>query len=191
MTRLTNDIRNSIRQAAIESTFSPLRKEHAAAEGVLAVEAYNSVFSEVVRQAIACVPAHWFRNDPCLNFNVNGMRIKLSTDDGGLPVPYESGSGRGYHCHSETGTIMAGDLADRIKLHAIAGEELRNREKSASRNMDNLLASISSIAKLKAAWPEGSPFYARFLSATPPNLPAIRFTEVNALLGIPSREAAE
>lgn len=184
MTRLTNDMRSIICKAALEATLAERRSDLAAQEASLAREAYDATFSADLQRLIAKVPGNWFRNDPCLNFNVGGLRIRLRTGGNGLPVPYQSGSTRGYGCHNEIGVIQPGDLCDRIQAHAKAKEAFREKTEVASRDLGALLGSISSVGQLQKVWPEGQPFYARFLDSKAPSLPAIRFAEVNATLGL-------
>ncbi|OYW51807.1 MAG: hypothetical protein B7Z29_21190 [Hyphomicrobium sp. 12-62-95] len=189
MTRLTNDIRGAIHKAAVTAAFAEREAAMKAAEAALAVEAYEATFSEDVLALVAKVPANWFRKDRCLNFNVGGLRIRLNTSDYGLPVPYQSAGGRGYGCHEEIGTVMPGDLCDRIQAHAKAKEALRDQYKRAEKDLEMLLLSISTVNKLKEVWPEGEPFYSRFLDTRAPSLPAIRFAEVNKVLGLEPKSA--
>lgn len=184
MTRMTNDLRHIIRKAAVEASFSERNAELARDEAELAVAAYQEVFPPSVLDAVAKVPAEWVRRDTCLNFNVGGLRIRLETGGAGLPVPYATAGSRGYHCHDEIGVIAAGDLCEKIKAHAVAKEAVRDQMKRAHRDLESLLSSISTVNKLKDVWPEGEPFYARFLDAKAPPLPAILFAEVNAILGL-------
>ena len=181
---MTNDLRTIIRKAAVEASFASAQGEMAEAEASLAREAYEATFPAEVQALVAAVPENWFRKDPCLNFNVGGLRIRLETGGEGLPVPYQSAAGGGYHCHAEIGVIERGDLCDRIQSHAKAKDDLRDKIQRAGRNLDALLSSISTVNKLKEFWPEGEPFYGRFLGAKAPSLPAIRFAEVNAVLGL-------
>lgn len=191
MTRLTNDMRSMIAKSAVKAAFAERDAAFAAAEADLAREAYEATFPAEVRALVAEVPGNWFRKDPCLNFNVGGLRIQLQTEGAGYPVPYCSASGRGYGCHAEIGTIMPGDLCERIRSHAVDKEAASERKKQAKRDLDALLASISTVSKLKSVWPEGEPFYARFMDAAAPSLPAIQFAAVNEALGLPiSTEAA-
>lgn len=184
MTRLTSDLRAIIRDAAVKASFAERDAEIAKCEADLAKQAYEATFVPEIRALVAQVPGNWFRNDACLNFNVGGMRIQLKTGGNGYPVPYQSASGRGYGCHDEIGVIQAGDLCDRIQAHAKAKEDQRTKAKAAYRGLDALLASVSSVKKLKEIWPEGEQFYARFLDASAPSLPAVRFAEINQVLGL-------
>lgn len=190
MTRLTNDLRAIIRDTAVRASFAERNAELARIENALAKEAYEATFGPEIRALVAQVPGAWFRKDACLNFNVGGLRIGLEVSGEGYPVPYQTAGGHGYHCHEEIGVIPAGDLCDRIQAHAKAKEDQRDKSKAAYRGLDALLSSVSSVKKLKEVWPEGEPFYGRFLDEKAPSLPAIRFAEINQALGLASQVSA-
>ena len=183
--RLTNSTRDHIAQSAINASFEPREREMAAAEDALAREAYAAVFTSDEIKKTKALPANWLRHDPCLHFNVAGLRIELCTLEGHLPVPYRSKSGEyGYGCHRSQGSIEAGDLADRITAHAVAKDKLSEEKRSTRRKLDAMLSSITTVKKLEEAWPEGKPFYERFAQKAAPLPPAIRVDDINAALGL-------
>ena len=189
--RLTNATRDHIASAAIAAAFNPRRAELDQAEDALAREAYAAVFSADEIKKAKAMPKNWLRHDPCLNFNVAGLRIELCTTADHLPVPYQNKNGdHGYSCHHSQGVIEAGELADRITAHATAKENLRDEKRQTRRKLDAMLASISTIKKLEEAWPEGKPFYERFAEKAAPLPPAIRVSDINAALGLPAHIAA-
>lgn len=184
-TRLTNYTREAIAEAALKAAFEPKKQALLTAEDALAREAYAAVFTPDEVKKAKALPANWLRRDPCLHFNVNGLRIELCTIEQHLPVPYQSKSGeRGYGCHRQQGSISAGDLADRITAHAMAKEKLRDEKRDASNKLSAMLSSISTMNKLKETWPEGEQFYAQFMQVAAPLPPAIRVDEINSALGL-------
>lgn len=183
--RLTNDVRDGIAYTAITQSFAARVAAFDAAEDALAREAYNSLFPAAEQKLVAKVPENWFRLDACLRFNVGGQRIDISVSGEGLPVPYKQRgtTGGGYHCN-QLGVIPLGDLCDRIQEHAAAKERFKEERRAAERAVKAMLNSVTTISKLKKVWPEGAPFYAQIEGATVVSLPAIRATEVNAMLGL-------
>lgn len=181
MSRLTNYTREAISSAAIKAAFTPRENDFSADEDALAREAYAAVYpADEVKKAMS-LPENWLRRDPCLHFNVNGLRIKLCTTDNHLPVPYRAKSG-------EQGSIPEGDLAERITAHAMAKEALRDEKRSARIKLDAMLSSISTVKKLQEVWPEGAQFYAKFAEKPAALPPAIRVEDVNAALGLESAQ---
>ncbi|WP_277022203.1 Nmad5 family putative nucleotide modification protein [Paracoccus hibiscisoli] len=166
--RLTNMTREHIATQAVKNAFEPREAQLAKDEDALAREAYAAVFTaDEIKKAVA-LPKNWLRRDSCLNFNVAGLRIELCTLENHMPVPYRSKNGdSGYGCHRDQGSIMAGELADRITAHAVAKDALRQERRDTYRKLNSMLSSITTIKKLEEAWPEGKPFY-----------------EINAALGL-------
>lgn len=186
MTRMTNEIRDAIRVAAIKAAFDDRAKAMDKIEDLLCREAYAHCYTAEEIAQTAALPDYWLRRDSCLNFIASGMRIKLCTVGNHHVVPYASkrtGS-MGYHCHNDHGAIRNEALADRIVAHARAKEELRTARERATNNLAALLGRFPTVKKLAEAWPEGAPFYERYLDVKAPPPPAVRFDDVNAALGL-------
>jgi len=185
--RLTNFDRDEIRGKAITAAFAERMSALDAREHALAKEAYEFVIPAEEREAIAKVPAHWMRLDPCLGFNVAGASVKLQTGAGGYPVPYmpkgsQSGS---WRCHDRLGTIPAGDLADRIMSLLGDKESLKAERSKAQAALQAMLASINTTGKLGETWPEGKPFFEHLEKARDgAAVPSVRVEEINSLLGL-------
>ena len=186
MTRLTNDIREHIGRAAIKAAFDPRGEELAKAEDALCREAFAFCYTADEIKKAKALPDYWLRRDPCLRFVANGMRITLCTLADHHLIPYASKrTGRGgYDCHADHGAIADQDLADRIVAHARAKESLREERDNAERKLMSLINRFSTVKKLADAWPEGAPFYQRYLENPDALPPAVRFDDVNAALGI-------
>lgn len=184
--RLTNDYRKAIARAALTAAFEAREKAFEEAEDALAREAYAAAYPANVRTLAMTIPANWLRRDNCLRFTAHGMAFTLRTMRDHLPVPYRVGGSSGYGCHSSH-AALDGDLADRVRDHAVAKEHLRGEHESAERKLMAMLSSVQTFGKLKDIWPEGVAFYQRWLDApAPAGLPTIRVDEINAALGLVS-----
>jgi len=186
-TRMTNDHRRIIGQAAISAAFNPQAEAMAEVEDGLARQAYAAIYSVEERSQADAMPSYWLRQDECLRYNVGGFRITLRTMRDHLRVPYgEKGSRSGsYGCHTSHGTIEAGELCDKIVAHANAKEALKAKRGQTERKLFAMLGSMTSLKKLSEVWPEGLPFYQKFMTKNPAvMLPAIRTDEINAALGL-------
>lgn len=183
MTKLNNAIRKIIALRAIEAAFGPRKDVLLKTEDALAREAYTFLIPPTEIKAVAKVPENWFRRDRCLRFNVGGQTLLLNLLGEGLPTPYQNSNSSGYGCHV-LGVIPHGDLCDRIQAHAQALLRLTEERRQAHNQLSAMLGSITTLGKLKAAWPEGAEFYAEFDNKKSSNLPAIRFGEINKMLGI-------
>ncbi len=185
MTRLTKYEREAIAAKAVAHAFDPKKVAIETTEDALGREAYAVVIPASESAAAAKMPTNWFRLDKCLRFNVGGQSISLSLSGEGLPVPYQAkGEEYGsYHC-GRLGTILPGDLCDRIQAHAQAKEDYRNQRGAAYRSVFALVASVTTIKRLREIWPEGEAFFKGYDESAPSNLPAVRTDEVNAMLGL-------
>ncbi len=180
MTRLTKDMRDTIARAATSVAFKERKEAHRKAENALALELYNSLFDSAVQKAVAKVPNNWFRQDDCLRFNCNGYDLMFRAENP-LPVPYSA------YC-SRLGNVT-GELGDRAKDHATVAEKLGSDERDAYRKVKVMLDSVSTFAQLEKAWPEGRPFYEKYITSRKgSNLPAVQIAEINEMLGL--KEAA-
>lgn len=176
MSRLTVTTRERIAEAAVAFTFDPKKKVLDEIEAALAHEAHATVFSKAELDKAGKAPAGWIRRDTRLRFNVGGMTIDLNTSQAGLPVPYNS--------PMRVGSIEPGELCDRIQGHAKERDGLRIARKDAATKLTAMLASVTTVKKLREVWPEGEQFYAKYEAAPAPSVPAIRVEEINAILGL-------
>lgn len=186
MTRLTNSARESIALVAVAHSFDPKAEALAVTENDLAREAYASLIPDAERAIVEALPQGWVRRDECLRFNAAGYSVRLRTTGEALPVPYRPrGSDHGGYGCNEIGTIPHGDLADRIQAHAQAVEDMRVARRRAYNATLKMLSTVSTVKRLREAWPEGALFYSAYENDnTAVALPAVRVDEVNAMLGI-------
>lgn len=183
MTKLTKYTRECIARSAVAHAYDPKQEALALAEDALAREAHAAIFSESELKAVKKLPANWVRLDSCLRFNVGGLNIALCTQDDGLPVPYRIGDRRGYNCHT-LGVIEPGDLCDRIQSHVQQVEDIKAARRKSLYKLEALLNSAPTIKRIREIWPEGEPFYGKYVDRPAVQLPAIRVDELNAELGL-------
>lgn len=185
MSRLTNGVREAITASAVAHAFEPKLEALKTEADALAREAYALLFTEDEIAKVRAVPDHWFRLDECLRFNAGGYQVRLSLIGGGLPVPYRTRDSDygGYHC-GVLGSVPHGDLCDRLRAHADAEEAYKAERRKAYHSVTAMLSAVTTVKRLREAWPEGEQFYAPYEGETATTLPAVRVDEVNAALGL-------
>lgn len=173
--RLTNADRDRITARAIEASFSVRTKAMTAREDELVSRCYDFVHDKSVQKKVAALPEGWVGSDSCLRFNVNGAHIVLKSTQ-----PYRVPS-RSY-CGMQG--AVTGPLADEVLSFAADKEAYSAERTQARRSLRALLGSVSSLAALEARWPEGKPFFKRPDGISSDAVPAVRFDDVNAMLGL-------
>lgn len=182
---MTNHTRGTILSAAIAFAFDPKEKALAEAEDALAREAHASVFTKKIIDTAKSLPEVWILKIATMTFNVGGQKIELKASER-LPVPAKDKNDNiARYSGYITGTILPGDLCDRIQGHAQTKEKLKEEKATARRQLEAMLAKVTSVKKLAEAWPEGEPFYSQYLTKEAPQVPALRVDEINAMLGLP------
>lgn len=177
--KLTNWQRDRIITAAIASKFEKQEKDFVKREDTLARKAYNHLFDEPTRRKIKALGDKWFRHCSCLRFNVNGQQHYLNlADDKRLATPYDTGCG--------LLGVLDGKVGEEVTAFANEKEQARIDKRQAEAKLKSLLYSISTFKRLKELWPEGKDFYKGMDedATTKMGLPALRFDDVNQLLGI-------
>lgn len=175
MSKITNFTRECIVLSAIQVSFDPVKQKLNEEEDALMAEAYSFIYSATERRISASLPAGWLKVSKALTLNVDGRKIELK---GATPLPVRYDHGR------EHGSIPAGDLASRINAHAEKREDVKVAIGDARSKLSAMLSSISTMKKLQEVWPEGLPFYERFLNQQAILPPAVRVEDVNKSLGI-------
>lgn len=173
--RLTNDIRETIRNSATAAAFKKEESVLAKREHKLFVAAYSNLFTASTRKAAAAAPKGWIGEASELGFNCDGEVIRLK---GAEPVLVPTSHHWGKH-H----VLRDANLVAEVRAFAREKEELRTRRKNAGKALHGMLASVPTIKKLFEIWPEGEAFYKDIASAAP-SLPSIHVGEVNKLLNL-------
>jgi Nucleotide modification associated domain 5 len=176
--KLTNWQRDKIIAAAIASKFQKQEKDFIKREDALARKAYNHLFDEGLRRKIKSMPDKWFQKCGSMRFNVGGQQHYLQLSENKmLPTPYES--------HCALLGVLDGAIGDEVRAFANEKEQAKTDKRTAEAKLKSLLYSISTLKRLKELWPEGAEFYKGMdEDAVKGGLPALRFDDVNQLLGI-------
>ncbi|MGU3286501.1 Nmad5 family putative nucleotide modification protein [Methylobacterium mesophilicum] len=184
--RLTKDDRRSILRSALAPVFDKRAEDLDAQEDGLGRRCYDAVFPKPVREQAVAMPEAWLRRDSCLRFSVAGMQMVFRLKDDGVPVPGNHGS----YCY-RLGTVTDPKTVEAVRAWQSAKDDLASERSKAEAALKALLDSAYTVKALREAWPEGEAFY-RHLDNTPPKagLPAPLVSEINAMLGLPAREAA-
>lgn len=183
--RLTNQDRDNVVKAAVEASFADRQQALKVEEDRLARRCYATVFSASVRKAAASIPSGWLPEDRVLRFNVGGLNIRLDVIGDALRVPAQ-------HAHRERlGNVADEGLIAEVQAFLQARDGLKAKREKAQQSLKALLYSVTTLKALRDLWPEGEPFFRGLASKTgAPGLPAPQITELNAMLGLPAREAA-
>lgn len=185
--RLTNDIRRSICKDAIKAAFDGRNEEINKQEAALAIKVYEQVIPQEEREAIDRIHECWFGTSSSLYLNVASSHVTLSSDRYFRVPEKEYGKNNWSRIFA---TIKAGPLADEIMTFCNAKEDLNKEQTTAERAIDALLSSATTLKALMAAWPEGEPYWSKYLDQPEkPGLPALQVSEVNRMLGLPKPEA--
>lgn len=176
MGRLTNSLRNSIRDDAMAATYEGREKAFEKQAEKLANECYTTLFDAKLRKAIAAVPIEWFRQDKCLRVNANGWDAWLRTEKL-FSVPYS-------HSCEGLGSIT-GELAVKVQSHLQDKKAFEEEFRSAKHKLGGFLEQFNTFAAMEKAWPEGKKFYKKYdYERMPNNVPAVITTEINNMLGL-------
>lgn len=186
MTRLTNDIRDTIVFNATKKSFISQNETMSKEENLLALELYNSLFDKKELTIIKKLDKKWFHYDTCLRFNCGGYDLRLCVKEG-VPVPYDKG-----YC-SRLGNIN-GELAEKAQVFANKKKDSEQQQQKTARTVKSLLFSVNTIKQLKTVWPEGSEFYSMYdeqSSKSIGGLPAVQIEEINSILGLKASKKKE
>lgn len=176
MTRLTKDLRQAIARNCVEVQFAKQKKEVRKEESDLGLELYKDVFDAKIISQAKKMPEKWLRKDSCLRFNCAGYDLRFNVEPS-LSVPFSSDCSR-------LGSVT-GELASKAQEFVARRDKLNESYRAAYNAVLALLDSVNSIAQLEKVWPDGKPFYARYVqSVQGTSVPAIQVKELNTLLGL-------
>lgn len=176
MTKLTNFMREQIKNAAVESIFEPKRKVIKKWEHKLAQKCYNSIYPLSLRKQADAMPKEWIRRDQCLRFNANGWTVELYAEEV-LPVPHSA------QCRI-LGAVT-GELGEEVQKYSQDWESHKRERTAAGNKLRGFLTNFNTFKQLREGWPEGKKFYqAHDAETAKVPLPAIITQEINNLLGL-------
>lgn len=176
MSKLTQASRERINKRAVLAAFSERRDEFRAQEHSLGMDAYRACFPAEQLSLAASLPDGWVRRDACLRFNAEGWSAELCVDPP-VPVPHSP------YCRP-LGSLT-GELAERVKAHMQAKEQVREAARKTEAEMTGFLSQFRSFKEMREAWPEGAALYDDLdVERTATGVPAVRVAEINKLLNL-------
>jgi hypothetical protein len=176
MTRLTNDMRNTIIDRVLEHRFGKAKAELEARKKALAVEAYDTLFPKELQAKLAEIPKDWLNYGSYFRLNVAGQSHDFETDK-----PLWNNNYKRFTIPREA------PVCQKILTWAEDSVVWEQKRREAKEMAQAALARANTLPKLVAAWPEVEPFIYG-LSATKANLPAVQTEKLNATLDLPVKE---
>ena len=180
--RLTKYHVDIILSRVLQSTFDKRKDDLAKIESELGMSAYNEAVNLNIRKLAKKFPTNWLHTNDRVDFNVGGQRHRLGVKVS-VPVPVPH-----YHSNEYLG-VIAGELGEKILKLAADKDKYKIDRETTSNKLRTMLSSVSTFKKLKELWPEGLKFYKDLDEdgKIRGGLPAIRFDEINATLGLKTK----
>lgn len=179
MTRLTNELRNDIREDAIKASFKKQNEKMTAEEHALGMKLYKNLFKKSELTLLEQIDKKWFNMDSCLRFNCGGFDLKFVVDPS-VPVPNRQGS----YCN-RLGNIDDIELVEKAQAFAKRKEDFKNEIRKAERALSVVLLSVTTVKRLAEVWPEGKAYYSHFVDEVKnTGVPMVRVEELNQMLGL-------
>jgi hypothetical protein len=168
---------DTIVSRAIKSSFEKREAALVKEEAALGIKAYNSMFPADLRKKLAALPEKWLRHCDCLQFTVRGQYHRLCVGKK-MATPADN------YC-SQLGELPA-EVGEEVVAFDQRKDDLKREKNVAEIKLRGMLSNISTFAKLSELWPEGKAFYSDLDedAKIKGGLPAIKFDDVNAMLGI-------
>lgn len=200
MTRLTNAIRDAIKEKLLVRAFTDKVKDQIDREVVFVNNVYTLVFGDVL-EAVYALPANWFDHSTYFSTEIAGQHVQLYFGSGfgqsriaGLGfaqaaskrVPYQSA----WRC---AGSFPASSKVDKdYTALKTAHDDLEREIRVAAGNARAVLSSVSSVKSLIKVWPEIEIFAKPYLqeAAQQAALPVVQFDALNQVLGLPPETKA-
>lgn len=195
--RLTANIREQIKRAALEHKFGPLALSFVDEMRVLAADAYDDIYSKKDQALMESLPDGWLPTTNAIDVKMgSGDRFYTSIRFNGtfsspvfrtlseIPEPV---SKRTQSRH-KWGCIKAYNDQDplAIRFQAISDKISAMDEKfrEAEVSLGAALNSVTTLKRLIEVWPEVEPFTKKFTKA-PAALPALPTQHLNTILDLP------
>lgn len=200
MTRLTNEIRKTIKEAVLRHRFEEQAEALVADRAAFAGEVYNDVYRKSDRDKMEALPNGWLPTTSSVSvrfgetaygryedFPFDGAiygdiaKVRKRTDKS--PQRCER---RVPHKHYSGCSKVYGDDHRLSSKHAALKEradELQTEIVAAARQVTAALDSANTVKQLLEAWPEVEPFVP--VRSAKANLPAVPVDALNKLLDLP------
>lgn len=174
--RLTNSIRQSIKNRILDHGFSKREIEFEAYESKLAEKIYDRIYSDKHQALMATMPEGFLDTRSHAHFYINGESFNYE-----LPGVYRCASNIEALSMSSDDKLASLCLDHRAKKKAFLAEK-----QEASSQARAVLASVSTLAKLLEIWPEIEKFTAEVGGVEKPiTALAIPIKSLNLSLGLP------
>lgn len=175
--RLTNHMRESIRDALLEHRFAEEEKAVEAAFFEVADKMYNHFFSTKDQELMASLPQGWLPTD-------NDIHVRLGSSGQDFVVPDMSYSRRfPYNLHDRWQSLDdEHPLVEEYKAIRDRKNALRKARTEAKKQVWAVLSTITTANKLLTVWPEAKPFVEKYIDEPAPQLPALPIGTLNNLL---------
>lgn len=197
MTKLTNDMRETITTAVMRYRFTQSCAALEADRAAFATEVYKDVYSEADRRQMQSLPPGWLPelSEIRAQFGDSGSRYGELSFNGRVynsiislvhaPQPSAHFRAPASHEHSCV-KVYANDhpLCARYNALVDLQKAMEVEIKTAQRQTAAALASVTTIGRLVEMWPEIKPFTEGY-DTKPRQLPAIPTTDLNKLLKLP------
>lgn len=178
-TRLTNELRNRIRQAVLEHRFGADEAAIEADKKKLGRLAYDTLYTPQEQEFMRGLPEGMLPTQFYDSFHFAGQWCTLHFGGEALPFHYQH-----YQCAPKFAadspvTQLFEDIEARKR-------KLREAKDAAAAKVNGILSEATTVKKLLEIWSEVEPFLPP--ANTPVYLPAVPRAEVNALLGLPTKK---
>ncbi len=199
MTRLTNDIRNAIRQDLVEHRYGPVAKSIGDRLQEFAAKLYDKTYPPEQQELMASLPKGWLPEADHIRFAYAGQYHSVhfngfswgwsalgSLTKRGNPITRFVAT---EHDRNYNISLRDEDLTREFgQIH----NDMRKLEETfsiAQRDLQTALSAFSTIEKLIEAWPEVEPFAKDYITApqkaSKTLLPAVKISSLNAMLDLP------
>lgn len=183
--RITNDIRESICNAAVRKTLEKRDAFLAKESDELAVLVYDRLYLPTEQEMMNKLPAEYFHQKSEIYVKQPGMKY----DSDKITLTLKSSrkiSARDYEYRRPSWDIKTGEEnAVTIRIDKlVAGRIKFNKDKDLlTAKITAMLSGINTVKRLQEEWPEGSEFYKNLTPSKPTiNLPSVRGADISKLI---------
>lgn len=198
MTKITKTIREKIADALTKNRFQKPVLELFEARGVLALAVYKDFYLTKDRATMEELPDGWLPTSSSILVRFGSSYTSLSFNghitggfyavSGGVEDIYRRIRSRDENRCVKNYDALSPMTVEYDRLAGLAKDLTRQIDKAKISAL-TAIGCFTTLEKLVAEWPEVEPF-ARPHMVDRPQLPAIRASELNALLGLPVDEVA-
>ncbi|QVJ12920.1 hypothetical protein [Pseudomonas phage PSA20] len=182
--RLSNYIREQVRDAILAHSFSDREKALDAREKELALEFYNDLYPEAIRAHMYALPNGFLEVRSSIRVQVVGESYHS------LDLPEKK---RVADCWSHNpGKVYEADhpLGEKLRTYLKDRAQFKREREEAKTGAWAVLESVTTVKKLIEVWPEVEQFARPFAVESPSRAIALPIKDLNARLGLPPQTAS-